>query len=408
MSRHAIVRKVRAVVTPEAVCFAAAVGLARWSELEASLLDFILLFPYLVAVTGAALAWRFRRSRLFYGLAALALGFYALTLGPRAPDQALWFQAAAVLVPLNLAAIAWLPERGVLSLSALRRWVSIAAQVALVVVLARHDAGGWLGIPAALRRGLVSDGPFGWSELGWPAWLAFVLAFGALTVARLFAAGTTARGYLWALAATFLAFDVARGTPDRILYLSTAALILVVAVLETSYRMAYHDSLTGLPGRRAFNEALGSLGGDYTVAIVDVDHFKKFNDRFGHDVGDQVLRMAGTRLAGVGGGGRAFRYGGEEFAVLFPGKSLDDCLPVLEQLRETIADTRFTVRKRIRPRRRPTGSGGGARRRTRVRITVSIGVAQRNDRQAKPDEVVRAADEALYKAKGAGRNRVRT
>ncbi|MGH7545965.1 MAG: hypothetical protein ACREKI_07275, partial [Gemmatimonadota bacterium] len=212
-------RKIRAVVTPEAVCFAAAVGLARWKELEASLLDFILLFPYLVGVTGAALAWRFRRSRLLYALAVLAFGFYALTLGPRAPGQALWFQAAAVLVSLNLAAIAWLPERGLVSLSALRRWVAIAAQVALVVVLARHDAGGWLGIPAALRHGLVSDGPFGWSTLGWPAWLAFVVAFGALAVARLFAAGTTARGYLWALGATFLAFDVARGTPDRILYL---------------------------------------------------------------------------------------------------------------------------------------------------------------------------------------------
>ncbi|MGH7545604.1 MAG: diguanylate cyclase domain-containing protein, partial [Gemmatimonadota bacterium] len=66
------------------------------------------------------------------------------------------------------------------------------------------------------------------------------------------------------------------------------------------------------------------------------------------------------------------------------------------------------VRRRIRPRRRPAGFGGGAARRRRVHITVSIGAAQRNDRQAKPDDVVRAADEALYKAKGAGRNRVRT
>lgn len=403
--RRAIVKKVRAIVTPEAACFIAAVALTRWSELEAALLDLIVIYPYVVAITGAAFAWRFRRSRLLFALAVLAFGFHALTLGPGAPDRELLFQAAAVLVPVNLAAIAWLPERGLWSLSALRRWVAIAVQVALVVALARQESAGWLGIPETIRRALVADGPFGWAALGWPAWIAFVGSLGALAAGRIFAAGTTARGYLWALLAAFMAFGLARGTPDRILYIGTAGLILLLAVLETSYRMAYHDSLTELLGRRALNEALAILGGDYTVAIVDVDHFKKFNDRFGHDVGDQVLRMVATRLAGVGGGGRAFRYGGEEFAVLFPGKSLDDCLPVLEQLREGIAEARFTVRRRIRPRRRPKGSRGGSKR--RVSITVSVGAAQRTDRQAKPDEVVRAADEALYKAKGAGRNRVR-
>ena len=67
--------------------------------------------------------------------------------------------------------------------------------------------------------------------------------------------------------------------------------------------MAYDDELTGLPARRALNEALARLRGTYTVAMVDIDHFKRFNDEHGHDVGDQILRMVGARLAGVGGGG---------------------------------------------------------------------------------------------------------
>ncbi len=196
--------------------------------------------------------------------------------------------------------------------------------------------------------------------------------------------------------------------PDRIVYLSTAGLILLVAMLETSYRMAYDDSLTGLPGRRALDEALLRLAGSYSVAIVDVDHFKKFNDKYGHDVGDQVLRMVAARLGQVGSGGRAFRYGGEEFALLFAGKSVDACVPVLEQLRRTIADAPFTVRRRIRPRRWPIAAKRGRKGGTLVRITISIGVAQKNERRVTPEQVVQAADRALYKAKAEGRNRVRT
>src|SRR5688500_20279314 len=87
------------------------------------------------------------------------------------------------------------------------------------------------------------------------------------------------------------------------------------SVIEASYLMAYQDGLTGLPARRALTEALHQMNGKFTIAMVDVDHFKKLNDRYGHDVGDQVLRMLASRLAKVSNGGRAFRYGGEEFEI---------------------------------------------------------------------------------------------
>ena len=117
--------------------------------------------------------------------------------------------------------------------------------------------------------------------------------------------------------------------------------------------MAYRDQLTGLSARRALNEALQRVGGQYTVAMVDIDHFKKFNDRYGHDIGDQVLRMVAAKLAEVGGGGRAFRYGGEEFTILFPGRAVDESLPYLERIRKAVEETRFTVRGPGRPRRKP-------------------------------------------------------
>jgi len=124
-------------------------------------------------------------------------------------------------------------------------------------------------------------------------------------------------------------------------YLPVAAMggvILLVAVLQESYRLAFRDELTGLPSRRALDERMRALGSRYTVAMGDVDHFKKFNDTHGHDTGDQVLRLVAARLAEVGGGGRAFRYGGEEFTVLFPDTPLKDALPHLDAVRKAVED----------------------------------------------------------------------
>ena len=106
-----------------------------------------------------------------------------------------------------------------------------------------------------------------------------------------------------------------------------AGLTLGLSVMETSYAMAFRDELTDLPARRALMRDLEGMGRLYAAAMVDVDHFKRFNDRYGHDVGDQVLRMVAAKLAKAPGGGRAYRYGGEEFALLYPGKSRDDALP---------------------------------------------------------------------------------
>jgi diguanylate cyclase (GGDEF)-like protein len=181
--------------------------------------------------------------------------------------------------------------------------------------------------------------------------------------------------------------------------------VLVVAVVEASYLMAYRDGLTELPGRRALNEALPRLSGQFTVAMVDVDHFKRFNDRYGHDAGDHVLRLVAARLAHAPGGGTAYRYGGEEFALIFPGKGAEECLPHLEALRETVETSRFTMRRRFRPRNKPSAPKGRKTREAIV-ITVSIGVAEKNHRHSTPDQVVQAADKALYRAKEAGRNRV--
>jgi GGDEF domain-containing protein len=152
-----------------------------------------------------------------------------------------------------------------------------------------------------------------------------------------------------------------------------------------------------------------ALGPHYAIAMADVDHFKSFNDTWGHELGDQVLKLIAGKLERVGGGGRAYRYGGEEFAILFPGDGVEECLGELETLRHDVEESKFTVRRRLQRRRKPAKSkngGSGARARPQLAVTVSIGAAESNGRQDAPELVVQAADRALYRAKDAGRNRV--
>ncbi|MDA1117996.1 MAG: GGDEF domain-containing protein [Proteobacteria bacterium] len=191
-------------------------------------------------------------------------------------------------------------------------------------------------------------------------------------------------------------------------FLSAAGAVVLVAFVQESHRLAFRDELTGLPGRRALEEQLRALGPHYTLAMVDVDHFKKFNDTHGHDIGDQVLKLVAARLAEVGGGGIAFRYGGEEFSVLFPGKGLQEALKFLEHSRASIERYKMAVRGEERPRQQEAG----IRRRSDgvpmklLSVTVSMGAAEPEVERQPPSQVLKAADEALYRAKKGGRNRV--
>ena len=189
----------------------------------------------------------------------------------------------------------------------------------------------------------------------------------------------------------------------------TAGLALIISLLRSSYNMAYRDELTGLLGRRALNDRLKGLGKKYVIAMTDVDHFKKFNDTYGHNIGDDVLKMVGKKIETIQGGGTAYRYGGEEFCILFPGKSLYECKPFLEVIRESVENYKMAVRNtRSRPKSMKTAlQWRGRRRRPRnknVSVTISIGAAERTRKHSSPDSVLKAADAALYDAKKNGRN----
>lgn len=395
-------RKLRPFLQAEGLLLAAAVLLASWNRLEHSAADAIRLAPPSAGLAGLVVAWRLRRSRLGFALAALALGYLLVSHWARGDAGA--YQLVGILLPLNLAAIALLPERGAFSEAGLWQWGALLGQAAVVALLLR------LADPDALGRSLqltmLPARLTGWTRLGQPAMAAFLVATLLVGLGRIFAAATTGTGYLWTVGATFLAFTGADDL-DRAVYLAAAGGILTIAAIERSYLLAYHDGLTGLPGRRALNEALERLSGAYTIAMVDVDHFKRFNDTYGHEVGDEVLRTVATRLTEELPQSTVYRYGGEEFAVLFAGAGQADCLLLLEGARDAVAREPFTVRRRLRPRNKPAKPRAKSRRRQET-ITVSIGVAERDKRLARAEDVIRAADQALYRAKEGGRNQVRT
>ena len=364
--------------------------------------------PYIAFAAGAALACGFNRGRALFALATLVLAYAVqqswLQEGLAGPGARAAYVALTVFVPLNLALFAVLPERGVFNRHGLMRAAAIAAQVAVagwVVWAGRADTVAWawqkflpwpLGIGAMPQAGIVA------AAIG----LAITLVAAVLSRSAINAA----------CAGAIVAFVVAAHVPSASLtfsvFISAAELMVAIAVLQDTFRMAFRDELTGLPARRALNERLMTLGRRYAIAMLDVDHFKAFNDTWGHDLGDQVLKMVAAHIRDVGCGGKAYRYGGEEFTVVFPGKSATEAIPCLEALRKTIEEYQVAVRAPDRP---PKSKGrqrqrGGWRSRNSVSVTISIGVAERGDRLASPAAVLQAADRALYRAKEKGRNRV--
>ncbi len=409
-----LVRLLLTVALPATVLAAAYLLLQEAARLPGAFLALLPWLPYLLLGAGLLLALLFGRGRACFLLLVLG-GFYwslgqPLTwrvYGARLDAEAFRL-GLAFLLPLNLAVFAWLRERGVFTRHGALRGVGVLLQAGLVAVLATSRPhlvapplqATPLDLPTALAAGLLSE----------TVLLAHAVAAGALLLRFALARDSFALDLLGVLAAVALLLRDANDPTAVALYTTAAGLLVLVAIVRDSHRMAYRDELTGLPGRRALEEELPKLGTRYAIAMLDVDHFKKFNDRHGHDIGDQVLKLVAARLREVRGGGKPYRYGGEEFTVLFPGKDAAQVVPYLEQLREAIADSAFHLRGKRRPaveRRKRARQGRPATGRGRVvSVTVSIGVAERGSATPTPSDVLKKADQALYLAKGAGRDRV--
>ncbi len=404
-----IIRNITPIIIPLAFLLTARIFLPHISQVPPARLEMIHITPYLLAFAGLLLSFHFRRGRICLLFILSTVGYYLmnsrLSEGPDTPESLLVYSALAVLLPFNLLIVALMREKGICGGAGRMRLLFLGIQFLLLWLTMKNGSQGvWIKLTSPLISWHALD------HLTIPQGsLLLLLAAGSISFIRGTFRHSPVEAGIFGLSVAFGIILNWPWTPHLLTVFNIAAsLILVSSVIQESHNMAFRDDLTGLPSRRALNEELSALGSGYTIAMLDVDHFKRFNDRYGHDVGDQVLKMVAGRMQMVSGGGRPFRYGGEEFTVIFLRKSAKDAAPHLEKLRQDIADYRMNIRGNDRPK----NDGNGQVRRNssnqsdEVSVTISIGVAEATPNRTAPAEVIKAADQALYKAKSGGRNQV--
>ena len=388
---------------------------ARQPSLNEFFTSLFNVLPTVLLLLGGAFCLAYGRVREAFLLLTVYLVYFLLdtqvdhyrATASLLPEAALTFHLCCLLLPLLYGLFGAWQERAHLLQDGFARLAVLFMAGVVALAMARR-------YPEALLDWLT--------EVRWPSlyaeWLnliqlvypLFLLAAVVLVIQYIRRPRPVHAAQLVALIGLLLMLPQVFNRPGALNVLSSLMmLMLVVAIAQEAYQMAFRDELTGLPGRRALNERLQRLGRQYVIAMADVDHFKAFNDTHGHDVGDEVLRLVASQLRKIGGGGRAYRYGGEEFTLVFPGRTLEDCLPHLEAVRQAVEVYQMQLRDRTS---RPADAQQGRRRRgssgtAQVSVTISIGVAERLPTQRHPDEVIKAADQALYSAKSAGRNCVR-
>jgi diguanylate cyclase (GGDEF)-like protein len=404
----AVIRKASVFTVPAFFITAAFFSLNRIAILPPAWQELVPYLPYITIAAGMFLSFHFHRGRVLLVLLMVGIFFWSsqtfLRDGLDDLRANLLFHAFSCLLPLNITLFSFMQERGPLTVAGRMRLGFLAAQSALIAWFVHTHQTGALEL---LDRHFLSHPLFDRLLISQPAAVAIVIGSLLTTARAVFRQSPVEAGFLGSLIAVAISCNWLQAANVPLVFSSAAALMLTVSVLQDSYDMAFRDELTGLLARRALNERLMGLGRQYVIAMVDVDHFKRFNDTYGHDVGDQVLKMVAGKLQGVGGGGKSFRYGGEEFTIVFSRREVAEAVPHLEELRKAIASYQLRLRSTDRPKKsqegkRQRGTKGEGE---TVSVTVSIGVAASTGGR-KPDEVLKEADQALYRAKRNGRNRL--
>lgn len=396
---------------PSVLLLLAGLGAAYVRDLSTFFTSLFNVLPTLVLLLGGTYCAVYRRQRELFLMVTVYVAYFLLDTqtdyyrdhGKVREDAAVVFHLCCLLLPLLYGLFGAWQERTHLVQDMVARFAVLMAVGGVALGFEQSFPQALLNWLAEIRWPALHGQWMSLIQMAYPLFFIMFVVLGAQYVRSprpLHAAQIVGLiGLFWMLPQTFI-------LPFTLnIMCSQVMLIIAAAVAHEAYQMAFRDELTGLPGRRALNERLQRLGRNYVIAMSDVDHFKRFNDTHGHDVGDQVLKLVASRLAKVSGGGRAYRYGGEEFALVFAGKTLEECLPHLEAVRGMIAA--YVIH--LRDADRPTDDQQGRQRRgasaaSQVSVTISIGVAERQLEQRSPDEVLKAADQALYAAKGAGRN----
>ncbi len=371
------------------------------------------LLPYVIFIAALVLAFIFNNNREFMILALLSISYWVISelmfksnslLNMAQREQLTNY--VTFLLPLNFVIFSFTKERGVLSRYGQQQLAIVVAQIIIVALLLRFPIGFISTIFDAQYLSILNH-----SSVYIPQLSIISFEFSLLVIASLIIHQPSIRlgGFFGSLIFLFLSFLNVDNPDAFILFYTIVGSVLITSIIFNSYTLAYHDELTGLASRRALKQYLMSLGPNYTLAMFDVDHFKKVNDTYGHDVGDQVLRKLAGHLRTAPGGAKAYRYGGEEFTLVYNGKSAAEAAEYANQLRKKIEKDSFSIRNNNERPKRSSHYKKTHRKRKKssqknLRYTVSIGLAEHCEHHKTPFDTLKIADKALYAAKQKGRN----
>ena len=352
-----------------------------------SIINALQYFPILLIVFATAISLHFNQIRILSYLIVISTLYFSLTYNIF--SDPFKFTLFATFTPLILLLTILIKQQSVFTVRALSFYLIFIITIVFSLWLIREKpewATNYLSMHWLPIR------YFDWTQIPQTSLIIFLITFIILIALSSMRQDHLTITGLAVLILLLIGLHFRSQDSDLIILTSAGLILCLINVLQESWRMAYLDELTHLSGRRALREKLQSLIGLYTLAMVDIDFFKKFNDSYGHETGDDALRMIAAKLQNVTGGGIVYRYGGEEFTIVFTNKGVSQVKEHLEKLRLNIADSPFVVNRRSKQRKNKS-----------VNITVSIGVADSTGINS-AEETLKNADKALYKAKKKGRN----
>lgn len=397
------------VLFPGGLIFLVAIGFLRPQGHPMWLQQPIAALPYIVLAFGLIFGWYFASSRMILSLLILALADRALVLLPSSgADQESGSQTmvaiTAFLVPLNLLAFSILKEDFLSTFRVVTRVLLVLTQPFLLL---------WLCLPdqhilaSSFTQEFIPALYMEWTPIPQPALIAFAIALLLHVIRFALHRNPLEGGAIWALCAVFVAYHTTRYGWQPTNFFMAAGLILFVTLLQSFYQQTYRDELTGIPGRLAYDEAIGQLGKRFSVAVIGIDQLTQYANIHGKSVSNQILKRAAPRIQAVCSGGQIFRTTGEEFTVLFPGKSATETLSTLDTVRKSVEAIGLFLRGRDRVWEKQRGTKEGGTRDRALPITLSIGVAEKLNDSATLTLVIKSAYRGLYEAKGIGGNVVK-
>ncbi|MGH7251182.1 MAG: diguanylate cyclase [Nitrospiraceae bacterium] len=395
-------------VMPGGLVLLAAMSLLRPRGLPDWSLSLVYAYAYIFLGAGILLGWYMGRSRVLFATLLLALADRALMhfwAGEAATESVgrLVFNSVALLLPLNFMVLSFITESPMVTRREIMRLGLILLQAVLVA---------WVGLfgqpdaAASLESPIVDPRYARWTPIPQPALLAFGAAFVHQMARSIRLRNPLERGFVWALLAAFVALHGTRAGWSPTNFFATASLILIIATYHATHTFLHYDEVTGVRKWDDLKVAMRRLRGQYAIAMVDIDRLKQVNEQFGRLVGDQVLRHVAAKITKVSGDGEAFCHMGGKFAVIFRGKTLAEAVPHLQALRKAVEASPFALPARSRSLKNTDAGTGDSPPGKDLQVTITIGVAHSNARKVAADQVLKAAERALDRAKKAGRNQV--